>query len=106
LQLKMLAYYMAIWSILRIFGLFCGHLVYFKAIWYNLWLFGIICGHLIYVFYGYLVHFSRFGMLCQEKSDNPAQESIKFSRSSISFQLEGDFTVPFLSRVDPCSVPT
>jgi hypothetical protein len=27
-------YYMAIWSILRPFGIFCGHLVYFMVIWY------------------------------------------------------------------------
>jgi hypothetical protein len=33
------------------------------VIWYILWLFG--------TFYGYLVHFSRFGMLYQEKSGNP-----------------------------------
>jgi hypothetical protein len=33
------------------------HLVYFVAIWYILWLFG-----------------KFFGMLCQEKSGNPARE--------------------------------
>jgi hypothetical protein len=27
--------------ILRLFGIFCGHLVYFVAIWYILWPFGI-----------------------------------------------------------------
>jgi hypothetical protein len=43
-------------------GLFCGHLIYFSAIWYTLWPFGI--------FYGYLVNFSRFGMLYEEKSGN------------------------------------
>jgi hypothetical protein len=35
------AIFVAIWSILRPFGIFCGHLVYFVAIWYILWLFGI-----------------------------------------------------------------
>jgi hypothetical protein len=43
---------MAFWSILRPFGLLCGHLV---------------------LFYGYWVHFSRFGMFYQEKSGNPVQ---------------------------------
>jgi hypothetical protein len=42
---------MVIWSILRPFGIFCGHLVYFIVIWYI---------------------FPRFGMLYQEKSGNPA----------------------------------
>jgi hypothetical protein len=26
---------------LRLFGIFCGHLVYFVAIWYIFWLFGL-----------------------------------------------------------------
>jgi hypothetical protein len=43
-------YFMGIWSISRPFGMFNGHLVYFVVIWYN---------------------FSRFGVFCQEKSDNP-----------------------------------
>jgi hypothetical protein len=41
-----------------------GHLVYFTAIWYSMWPFDI--------FYEYLVHFPRFGMLYQEKSGNLA----------------------------------
>jgi hypothetical protein len=28
-------------------------------------------------FYGYLVYFSRFGMLCQEKSGNPDQHFVE-----------------------------
>jgi hypothetical protein len=47
----MLVYFMAIWSILRSFGLFCGHLVYVEVIWYI---------------------FPRFGMLYQEKSGHLA----------------------------------
>jgi hypothetical protein len=47
-------------------GILCCHLVYFVAIWYILWPFSI--------FYFYLVHFSRFGMLYQEKSGNPSNE--------------------------------
>jgi hypothetical protein len=31
-----LVYVMAIWSILRPFGIFCGHLVHFIVIWYIL----------------------------------------------------------------------
>jgi hypothetical protein len=49
-------------------GIFYGHLVYCTDIWYILWPFGI--------FHGYLVHFSRFGMLYQEKYDNPDKRSI------------------------------
>jgi hypothetical protein len=50
---KMLVYFMAIWYILWLYGIFYGHLVYFMAIWYILWLFGIFFGHLVYfmVFY-------------------------------------------------------
>jgi hypothetical protein len=54
------------WYILRLFGIFCGHLVYFAVIWYTyfaliwytyfavIWYipilrsFGIFCGHLVY----------------------------------------------------------
>jgi hypothetical protein len=41
LKWKMFVYFMAIWKILRPFGIFYGHLVYFMAIWYILWQFGI-----------------------------------------------------------------
>jgi hypothetical protein len=40
---------------------------YFTAIWDILLPFGI--------FYGYLIYFSRFGMLYQEKSGNPGFEN-------------------------------
>jgi hypothetical protein len=46
--------------------IFYGHLEHFTAIWYNLQPFGIVCGH--------LVHFPGFGIICQEKSCNPAVE--------------------------------
>jgi hypothetical protein len=42
--------FMAIWSILQPFGIFCGNVVYFMVIWYT---------------------FPHFGMLSQEKSGNP-----------------------------------
>jgi hypothetical protein len=50
LQWKMLAYFMAIWSISRPLDIFYGHFVYFEAMWYI---------------------FSPFGILYQEKSGNP-----------------------------------
>jgi hypothetical protein len=49
-----LVYFMVLWSILRPFENFCGHLVNFIVIW---WI------------------FSRFGMFYQEKSGNPATQS-------------------------------
>jgi hypothetical protein len=47
-------------------GIFFGHLEYFTAIWYILWQFGI------YGYHWYI--FSSFGVLCQEKSCNPAED--------------------------------
>jgi hypothetical protein len=44
-------------------GIFFGHLEYFTVIWYILWPFGNV------VVTWYI--FSRFGILCQEKSGNP-----------------------------------
>jgi hypothetical protein len=51
LERKMLVYFMVIWNILRPFGVFYGYLV-------KLWQLGIFAPH--------------FGILCQEKSGNPA----------------------------------
>jgi hypothetical protein len=45
-------------------GIFYGHLVHFFFC-YILWTFGIVRGNLVY--------FSRFGILYQEKSGNPAR---------------------------------
>jgi hypothetical protein len=45
-------------------GILNGHWVYFTAIGYILWPFGI--------FHGYLVYISRFGLLHEEISGNPA----------------------------------
>jgi hypothetical protein len=56
-------FYMAIWSILY------GHLVYFTAISYILWQSGIVCIH--------FEIFSSLGMLCQEKSGNPAMKVLR-----------------------------
>jgi hypothetical protein len=44
-------------------GIFYGDLLYFKAIRYIVWSFGIL--------FDDLAHFSRYGMLYQEKSGNP-----------------------------------
>jgi uncharacterized Tic20 family protein len=49
MQWKMLAHFIAIWSILLPFGIFCGHLVHDTVVWHI---------------------FSRFGKLNQEKSGN------------------------------------
>jgi hypothetical protein len=49
-------------------GMVYGHSVYFMAYWYNLWSFGIL--------FQYLVYFSRFGMLHQEKSGNTGNHYI------------------------------
>jgi hypothetical protein len=38
----MLAYFLPIWSILWLCGLFCSYVVYFVATWSILWLFGIL----------------------------------------------------------------
>jgi hypothetical protein len=62
LQWKMLVYFIAIWSTRLRLGIFCGHLIY-------LWLFGM--------------YFSRFGMLYQEKSGNPAPEERRSFASSV-----------------------
>jgi hypothetical protein len=56
--------FMAIWSILRPFGLFYGHLIYFVAIWN------------IYVHMVIWYIFPRFGMLHQEKSGDPDVHSV------------------------------
>jgi hypothetical protein len=59
-------------------GLFFGHLVYFVSIWSIFWPFGIFLAiwYILWefsIFCGYLVYFSRFGTLYQEKSGNPAR---------------------------------
>jgi hypothetical protein len=46
-------------------GIFYGHLKYFTVIWYILWPFGNV------VIIWYIL--PRFGILCQEKSGNPAK---------------------------------
>jgi hypothetical protein len=49
-------------------GIFYGHLVHFTVFCYILFTFSIVRGN--------LVHFSRFGILYQEKSGNPGPEHI------------------------------
>jgi hypothetical protein len=46
-------------------GICYGHLEHFTVIWYSLWPFGNV------VVIWYIFH--RFGILCQEKSGNPAR---------------------------------
>jgi hypothetical protein len=50
-------------------GICYGHLVNFPAIWHILWPFGI--------FSPILVHFTRFGMLYQEKSGSPGHDPVR-----------------------------
>jgi hypothetical protein len=54
-------------------GIFYGHLVHFTVFCYILWTFGIVRGKLVY--------FSRFGILCQEKSGNPAAEKLRETKN-------------------------
>jgi hypothetical protein len=51
-------------------GIFYGHLEYFTVIWYILWPFG----NVVLIWY----IFPHFGILCQEKSGNPAYISENF----------------------------
>jgi hypothetical protein len=51
--MEIVVIFYGIWSILKTFSTFSGHRVYFLVIWYIS---------------------SRFGMLCQEKSGNPASD--------------------------------
>jgi hypothetical protein len=69
LQGKMLVNFTIIWYISMSFGIFDGHLVYFVAI---------------------LVYFSRFGMLCQEKSGNPALAGSAIPRIRVSSRMKND----------------
>jgi hypothetical protein len=52
-------------------GIFYGHLVHFMVLCYILWPFGIVRGN--------SVHFSRFGILNEEKSGNPALDPMTFT---------------------------
>jgi hypothetical protein len=54
-------------------------IVNFMAIWNILWPFGL--------FYGYLVYFSRIGMLYQEKSGNPGAIHYDFLDCPLHFDL-------------------
>jgi hypothetical protein len=51
---------------------------------YILRAFGLFHGNLVYLFSGYLVYFSRFGMLCQEQYGNSGvyQKSLRVSDNS------------------------
>jgi hypothetical protein len=57
-------------------GIFYGHLVNFPAVWHILWPFGI-CSLV-------LVHFTRFGVLDQEKTGNPGCKPI-FKKLKVPF---------------------
>jgi hypothetical protein len=55
---KMLIYFMAIWKLLQTFGIFYDHLVHTCCVQF--------------------VHFSGLGIMCQEKSGNPASGARTF----------------------------
>jgi hypothetical protein len=59
LEWKVLVYFMALWSVLRTFGIFHGHSVYFGYVWYI---------------------FSRFGMLYKDKSGNIGSNGVDKKR--------------------------
>jgi hypothetical protein len=59
-------------------GIFCGLLAIFSAYWYILRQIVMFCGHLVY--------FSNVGMLCKEKSGNPAGDAVKLSAVQRSWQ--------------------
>jgi hypothetical protein len=52
-------------------GVFDGNLVYFTDIWYIFWPICIFCGQFVYFMVIWYI-FSRFGLLSQEKSGDPA----------------------------------
>jgi hypothetical protein len=75
LDWKMFTYCMAIWNILRIFGMFYDHLVHFVFLWHS---------------------FSGFGIMHQEKSGNPGRgksvfgaDSSEASRNATSMSYDG-----------------
>jgi hypothetical protein len=56
-------------------------LIYFMAIWNIVWIFGIFYDHSVVHFCVHLVHFSSIGIMRQEKSGNPALQTIRRIRS-------------------------
>jgi hypothetical protein len=79
-------------------GIFYSHLEYFTVIWYILW----SCGNVVVVWY----IFYRFGILCQEKSGNHANnlkplpfvsKKVRGVKSGFVCDLFGRHGCPFLS---------
>jgi hypothetical protein len=72
-------------------GILYGHLVHFTVFCYIVLALGIVCGNLVY--------FSRFGILYQEKSGNPAhatyqQQQRQFQPETLRFQPVLGLSVP------------
>jgi hypothetical protein len=59
-------------------------------IWSILQPFGIFCYHLVPKCYGFLVHFSRFGLLYQEISGKPALNEMNYGAAKKYQEREGD----------------
>jgi hypothetical protein len=71
-------------------GIFYGHLEHFMLIWYILWAFG----NIVVIWY----IFPRFGILCQEKSGNPARRGVSREKIINNFGLV-DFFWYHVTRV-------
>jgi hypothetical protein len=69
-------------------GILYNHLVF-------LWPFGIY-SKLFGIFYGYLVYFSRFGMLYQEKSGNPGLQVFRLPGKRIVHRYVYKYVVALL----------
>jgi hypothetical protein len=63
--------------VMKMVGIFYGHLEYLTVIWYILWSFGNLMA--IWDI------FHRFGILCQEKSGNPTTDATKKVKEQFSF---------------------
>jgi hypothetical protein len=85
-----LVYFVVIWYILWLLGIFCGYLVYCVVIWYIVWLFGILCGYLVYFVVIWYI-------LCNLMFSTPEQHTLLLL--SLSFSLSA-FSAGATSKLD------
>jgi hypothetical protein len=86
LDWKMLIYFMAIWNILRTYGIFYDHLAQFVFIWYI---------------------FFAFGIMHQEKSGNPGRQHFYLSSALCNVGSAGGaliFIAIVVARLKGCGV--
>jgi hypothetical protein len=83
MEVKRLVYSMALWNIVRTFGIFYGHF-----------------GNLVAILY----IFPHFGILCQEKSGNPAGELTSSCQAVISLSSckQGDQIGRIFAHLGEC----